>query len=348
MKKPVIVAILLLTAGVLSGQTFRKGALVEVSELSVSLKPDASLDNYMELLCTQLAPATAIAFPGSEVYFTKGVRGLSEGKVGTIWVFESVKAKNKFFQPDGSLTPAGEEATGKLAPILEALDEVGTATRTSTDWILMNESRQMIEKNYYEYLMEFCERGNMEEVPVAPSSMGLSDPLLQRLVENLAGSVSELVQSGVKEGDPGYPEHISEIRNSRESIEEAASGLMGVKQPAFHKGASFGLHELTVDLEPGVTMDQFLEYMIDNYVPEVEKHYNGVKILVLQKRGPGNEHKIAWVYYFASISSRDALWPEADTPSEEAEEALNQVQPVLFKLLEMGTWTESYGVWIIQ
>ena len=348
MKNIVIVAMLVLTTGALSGQNFRKGAVVEVSELSVSLKPDASMDNYMNLLLTQLAPATSIAFPGTEVYFTKGVRGLSEGKVGAIWVFESVSAKNKFFQPDGSLTAAGEEATGKLAPVLEALDEVGTATRTSTDWILINESRQMIEKNYYEYLMSFCERGNIEEVPVAPSDMGLIDPLLQGLVENLAGSVSELIQSGVKEGDPRYKQYVSGIKNSRESIKTAVSELKEVNQPAFHKGASFGLHQLTVELEPGVSMDQFMEYMIDDYIPEVEKHYNGVKILVMQKRGPGNENQIAWVYYFRSVRSRDALWPEADTPSEEAEEALNQIQPVLFKLLEMGTWTESYGVWIIQ
>lgn len=347
-RKCILLAVLILTAVNAPCQILKKGSLIETSEITVNLKPGATIDDYFNMLQSQLAPATAIAFPGTEIYFTKAVRGEKEGKMGALWVFESVEAKNKFFKPDGQLTPAGEEATGKLAPILEALDEIGTTSRTPTDWIVISQSQLEARRNYYEYLMACCKRDNDKEVPVAPSTMGYYDPLLQALVEEVSVATSELIQSGLKEGDPLYPQYINRIENARKTLKEAVEQISSKPQPAFQHGGSFGLHELSVRLQPGVTMDQFLEFLVNRYVPEVEKHYRGRQVLIMKKRGDPDETHIAWVNYFVSEQSRDTYWPEPDKPSEKADVALREVQSILFELFELGDWTEEYTTWLIE
>ncbi|MGW8314197.1 MAG: hypothetical protein ACWGNV_01245 [Bacteroidales bacterium] len=348
MKKCVVLAVLMLVVVAAPGQVLKRGSVIETSEITVNLKPDGSLDDYFDLLTSQLAPATAVAFPGTEVYFAKAVRGEKEGKMGAIWVFESVQAKNKFFGPDGQLTPAGEEATAELAPILEALDEIGTTTRTTTDWIVISQSQLEARRNYYEYLMDCCKKDNDQEVPVTPATMGYYDPLLQALVEEVSVSTSALIQSGLKEGDPQYPQYVSRIENAKTSLKEAVQQIMSKTQQAFQHGGSFGLHELSVRLQPGVTMDQFLEFLINRYIPEVEKNYRGRQVLIMDKRGDADETHIAWVNYFISEQSRDAYWPEPDTPSEQADVALKEVQSILFELFELGDWTEKYTTWLIE
>lgn len=348
MKRYILVSVLLLFAGTVIGQTLRKGAVVEVSEITVSLQSNVDLEDYIDILRSQLAPATASAFPGTEVYFSRGVRGDAADKIGAIWIFESVEAKNKFFDASGELTPAGEEATIQLAPVMEMLEALGTATRKSTDWILLNRSWPEIEAGYYEYLTTFCDQKKLLEVPVAPSTMGFRDPLLQKLIEDVSVATSELIQAGVKEGDPRYPQYVTRIENVKMSLKETVAVLIESERKAFERGGSFGLHVLNVTLAPEVTMDQFLEYMIHQYVPEVEKHLQGVQVLIMKLRGKEDDNRIAWVNYFTSERSRDSYWPEPDTPSEEADQALNQVQSVLFELLKLGSWSEDYGVWLIE
>lgn len=343
----ILVTVLFLIAGTVSGQILRKGAVVESNEITVSLRPNVDLDDYVDILRSRVAPAIAKAFPGTDVHFTRGVRGDAVGKIGAIWVFESVEVKNKFFDESGQLTPAGEDAIVQLAPLMESLEVLGTATRKSTDWILLNRSKPEMEMDYFEYLTAFCDKERLLEVPVAPASMGFRDPLLQKLVEDISVSVSELIQSGVKEGDPRYPQYVTRIENVKKSLRETVTVLMQTKRKSFQRGGSFGLHVLDVSLSPGVTMDQFLEFMINQYVPEVERHMQGVQVLIMKPRR-GDDHQIAWVNYFISERTRDSYWPEPDTPSEEADLALNQAQSVLFELLKLGSWSDDYGVWLIE
>jgi hypothetical protein len=125
-------------------------------------------------------------------------------------------------------------------------------------------------------------------------------------------------------------------------VNEPRAGLV------LQKGGSFGLHLLTVTLADGVTMDQFLEFMSDRYVPALVSQFTDLEVLIMKPLEETREKRIAYVNYFESESSRDSYWPEPDTPSEGVVEAQKKVQSIMFELLELGTWTDEYGVWVMQ
>ena len=341
-------AVFLLFSGFAGGQTLRKGAVIEFSEISITLQPGASLENFCDILCYQLAPAIARAFPGTEVYFAKGDRGNAEDRVCAIWVFESEATRNRYFEIGGGLTPEGQKAYDQLAEVTSEIEKLGDASRTSTEWIVLNHSRPEALKNYYDYLLNFCNGDNIGEVPVAPAAAGVSDPLLQRLTAELSQHTSVLIQSGATRGDPQYQQYTREIENVKQTLREAVTRLSRTPSPAFVSGGSFGFHELSVNLKPGVTMEQFQDFLLNRYIPELSSHFTGMQLLILKPHGTEGENRLAWVNYFQSEGARDDYWPEPDTPSERAEEALARVQPILFELLELGDWSDDYGVWIIH
>ena len=335
-------------AGTISGQTLKKGTVIECSEITVTLHQNATLEQYFEILTEQMVPATELAFPGTEIFYAVGVRGNAESKVGAIWVFESAEIRSRYFDDEGKLTPVGEKASAELDPVFDRLEKIGTATRKSTEWMVINHPLSTIVNDYYEYLIEFCEQEDIYEVPIAPSNMGITDPQLEKLNSDLAETVAELIDSGIGENDPRFSEYSSRIKNLRRSLDEAATKKAETEKRAFQIGGSFGYHVLTISLAPEVTMEQYLEYLTKKYIPEVVKHFTGVEVVIMKPVRGAQEDQIAYVNYFRSERSRDQFWPEPDTYSQRAEEEREQVQPVLFELLKLGTWTDNYGVWVIQ
>ena len=113
------------------------------------------------------------------------------------------------------------------------------------------------------------------------------------------------------------------------------------------KGGSFGLHVLTINLDPDVTMNQYLDFLIDKYIPEAEKHFEGVKMSVMKGDRGEHENKIALVLYFESEEARDKYWPEEGEGSDETKAAMKKVKPLLDELLSLGTWSDEYSGWVI-
>jgi hypothetical protein len=346
MKRPVLLSILLIVTGIATCQTIKKGSLIAFTEITVKLNPGATIDQYLNLLVNEYVPATEKALPGARVFFMKGDRGNAESKLGGIWLFESVQARDTYFDAEGNFKPPGAKAAEKMAPVMAKLEKLGTSDRTFTRWIVLNNPRSEVELMYYKYLKEYCAKDDCREVPLAPSAMGISEPMLERLIGDLAGYVGELKVSGAGPQDSRYSELTSNIQNAKKSVNEVVTALMGSGRQAYQKGGSFGLHVLTVTLAPDVTMDQFLDYLITRYVPEVVKQFKGVEILIMKQEGDGREDQIAWVNYFESETSRNTYWPEEDTRSEKANLAYERVQSILFELLKLGTWTDDNGVWV--
>jgi hypothetical protein len=114
------------------------------------------------------------------------------------------------------------------------------------------------------------------------------------------------------------------------------------------KGGSIGLHVMTINLAPDVTMDQYLDFLINKYVPEMEKHYKGLKINILKGDRGADENKIAMMTYFESEKARDRFWPEEGKQSDEAKAAGEKISPLTDELNKMGTMSDEYSGWVIQ
>jgi len=111
-----------------------------------------------------------------------------------------------------------------------------------------------------------------------------------------------------------------------------------------------GVYELT--LNPDVSMNQFLDFYNNKYVPEFEKSWPGVKqYLMIGDRGE-NKNKLGSIVIFESIAVRDKYYPAEDEETiSDAVKAANEKMKVMdaemSKYVVSGT-RATYTDWIIK
>lgn len=86
-------------------------------------------------------------------------------------------------------------------------------------------ARFAIETNYYNYLYEYLHRDINDEMPVAPATMGISDPGLMRLVAELAELQGQASNRSLGEMNPLQNQLIQRIKNTKEALLETLNGL---------------------------------------------------------------------------------------------------------------------------
>jgi len=93
-------------------------------------------------------------------------------------------------------------------------------------------ARLKLETNYYEYLNKYLSNDTVQEAPVAPARMGIDDPLLTTLIQQLVELQSEYFISGVGDKNPLQSQQIMRIENTKQSIKETLNGLIMANQMA--------------------------------------------------------------------------------------------------------------------
>lgn len=113
------------------------------------------------------------------------------------------------------------------------------------------------------------------------------------------------------------------------------------------KGGSFGLHVLTVELAPGVAMDQYMDFLVNKYIPEFEKQIEGLKIFLMVGDRGEHKNKIGFVNYFESEKARDRYFPEEGVTSDEYKAIAEKLQPILDEAQKLATLSDEYSGWMI-
>jgi capsular exopolysaccharide synthesis family protein len=99
--------------------------------------------------------------------------------------------------------------------------------------LLENEQARLnLERNYYVYLNNYMTQDNNRNSPIAPASMGITDPNLTSLIQELSSLQAEFFSSGVGERNPMQGQLQMKIRNTKTSIIETLSGIMQANQMA--------------------------------------------------------------------------------------------------------------------
>ena len=99
--------------------------------------------------------------------------------------------------------------------------------------VLENEKARLnLERNYFSYLKDFLSNEDNEKAPVSPASMGIGDPLLANLMQELAGLQAEYFSNSVGERNPMQSQLELRIRNTKQSIDQTLEGLMLANQMA--------------------------------------------------------------------------------------------------------------------
>ncbi|MBE0674027.1 MAG: polysaccharide biosynthesis tyrosine autokinase [Bacteroidales bacterium] len=88
-----------------------------------------------------------------------------------------------------------------------------------------NRARLNLEANYYDYLADYINKDVSGEIPMVPITMGIADPGLTRLVEELAELQGQLTMKGAGEMNPLQRNLEQRVRTSKEALRETLNGL---------------------------------------------------------------------------------------------------------------------------
>ena len=86
-------------------------------------------------------------------------------------------------------------------------------------------ARLNLEANYYDYLSDYLAKEISGETPIIPISMGISDPALTRLVDELAELQRQLTSTGAGEMNPLQRNLEQRVRNTKGTLMETLNGL---------------------------------------------------------------------------------------------------------------------------
>lgn len=92
--------------------------------------------------------------------------------------------------------------------------------------LLENEKARLnLEANYYDYLADYLSKGTSTEIPIVPITMGITDPGLTRLVEELAELQGQLSARGAGEKNPLQRNLEQRVRTTKDALRETLNGL---------------------------------------------------------------------------------------------------------------------------
>lgn len=101
---------------------------------------------------------------------------------------------------------------------------------------LENEKARLgVEANYYKYLSEYLDKDSVGEGPVIPSTMGISDPGLTKLVSDLADQESRLSSRSMGEKNPLQNQLTQKVKATRNSLSEMLKGLASANSLAMRE-----------------------------------------------------------------------------------------------------------------
>ncbi len=136
MRKSLVFIILLLIAGVTFGQTIQNGNLVGVHSITITLKPDVTMDQFTDFFTDQLIPKWEESFPGMELDLLKGDRGEDENKFGLLFLFKSAEIRDKYWPNMDGPSELAQQGYAKFEPTWNQLEKLGSYTSVHTDWIV--------------------------------------------------------------------------------------------------------------------------------------------------------------------------------------------------------------------
>ncbi len=101
------------------------------------------------------------------------------------------------------------------------------------------------------------------------------------------------------------------------------NGLVQLSAQTVKKGAVVVVNTYEMTLNPDVSLNQFLDFYNNKYIPEFEKNWPGVKLYPLWGDRGENKNKIGSIMVFESVAIRDKYYPAEDgtTTSDAAKAA---------------------------
>ncbi len=118
------------------------------------------------------------------------------------------------------------------------------------------------------------------------------------------------------------------------------------------KGAVVCVNTFTYTLNPDVTLNQFLNFYINKYIPEFEKNYPGVKTYVLWGDRGDKKNQMGTMDVYESVAVRDKYYPvENDSTVSDAVKVASEKMKALDAEMSkffLGGGVRTYTDWIMK
>ena len=117
-------------------------------------------------------------------------------------------------------------------------------------------------------------------------------------------------------------------------------------------GAHLGIQALKIDLAPGVTMEQYLDFTTNTFIPEAEKHFPGMKAFVIgggMEIGGSEEAKVEYsiIYFFESEEVFNKYFDAEGNPNDVFTAAIEKLGPTFEEYDKLGTNSAPTLGWMI-
>ncbi len=126
-------------------------------------------------------------------------------------------------------------------------------------------------------------------------------------------------------------------------------GMMASLEPRPLKvGSLIGLHKLKVNLNDGLTIDDFEEYFTEVLIPAYNQAYMGAKVHLIKGVKGKDINSLAMLWIFESEEVLSKLW-NSDGSSTELNTSINaSLSEVNAGLAKIGSWTSDFSDWLVQ
>ena len=102
-------------------QGLQPGNLLGVHVITVTLKPGATMDQFVNFYVHEVLPEYEKHWPGLKGYLLKAFFADSKNKFAIVWLFKTVEDRNRNFDADGRANELEKAALEKVKPIEEKL-----------------------------------------------------------------------------------------------------------------------------------------------------------------------------------------------------------------------------------
>jgi hypothetical protein len=113
------------------------------------------------------------------------------------------------------------------------------------------------------------------------------------------------------------------------------------------KGNLVGTHAISVTLQPGVTIEKFMDFYKSKVVPEWEKGLPGMKAYVVRSLRGENKDSFGGIIIFKSEADRDKYFKADGSYTETGNAAMVKLKPLFDELSKLGTMTSVYNDWLV-
>ena len=113
------------------------------------------------------------------------------------------------------------------------------------------------------------------------------------------------------------------------------------------KGNFVGFHVMTINLDPNVTMNQYIDFYKNKLIPAYAANFQAECYLVKGIRGE-SVNSFGMMIVWKSEAERDKFFNKEGGTNETGKAAAEKLKPLMDELAKLGSGTSKYTDWIVQ